>query len=107
LEVLEVELVVGQKWRTVETPFVCVFCTGENRVVKITCSTFEMVLRTTKHTMIYPGSGPSLEVIALHLVIWYWRWTGVTNGWAESSRSSCGEGGNGSCAPFLKGRGIL
>jgi hypothetical protein len=46
-----------------------VFCTGKSRVVKIVRSSFEMVLRTIKHTMIYPGSGPSLEVIALHPVV--------------------------------------
>jgi hypothetical protein len=42
-----------------------VFCTNKNRVVKIACSNCEIVLRTTKHTMIYPDSGPFLEVIAL------------------------------------------
>jgi hypothetical protein len=46
-------------------PTVKVFCTGKNSVLKITCSSSEVVLRTTKHTMIYPGSGSSLEVIAL------------------------------------------
>jgi hypothetical protein len=47
-----------------------VFCTGERyRVVKITHSSFEVVLLTTKHTMIYPDSDPSLEVIALHTVV--------------------------------------
>jgi hypothetical protein len=46
-------------------PTIGVFCTGKNRVVKITCSSSEVVLQTTKHTMIYHGSGPSLEVIAL------------------------------------------
>jgi hypothetical protein len=51
------------------TPTVSVFCTGMNRVVKITRSSSKMVLRTTKHTMIYPGSGSSLEVIALHLAV--------------------------------------
>jgi hypothetical protein len=30
-------------------PSVGVFCTGKNRVVKITCSSSEVVLRTTKH----------------------------------------------------------
>jgi hypothetical protein len=44
---------------------VVVFCTGKNRVVNITRSNSEMVLRTTKHTMIYPASAPSLEVIAI------------------------------------------
>jgi hypothetical protein len=46
-----------------------VFCTGKNRVVKITCSSSEVVLQTTKHIMIYPSSGPSLEVIALRSVL--------------------------------------
>jgi hypothetical protein len=48
---------------------VSVFCTGKNRVVKITRSSSEMVLQTTKHTMIYPDSGPSLEVIALRPMV--------------------------------------
>jgi hypothetical protein len=34
-------------------------------VVKITHSSFEVVLRTINHTVIDPGSSPSLEVIAL------------------------------------------
>jgi hypothetical protein len=42
-----------------------VFCTSKNKMVKITRSNSEVVLRTIKHIMIYPGSGPSLEVIAL------------------------------------------
>jgi hypothetical protein len=46
-----------------------VFCTGKNRVVKIACSSSEMVLQTTKHTMIYTGSGPSLEVITLRPMV--------------------------------------
>jgi hypothetical protein len=29
----------------------------------------EVVLRTTKHTMVYPGLGPSLEVIALRPMV--------------------------------------
>jgi hypothetical protein len=45
---------------------VSVFYTGKNRVVKITHPNSEVVLRTTKHTMIYLGSGPLLEVISLH-----------------------------------------
>jgi hypothetical protein len=44
---------------------ISVFCTGKNKEVKITPSSSEMVLQTTKHTMIYPGPGPSLEVIAI------------------------------------------
>jgi hypothetical protein len=43
-----------------------VFYTGKKKVVKITCSSSDVVLQTTKHTVIYPGPGPSLEVIALH-----------------------------------------
>jgi hypothetical protein len=38
-------------------------------VVKIMRSCSEVVLRTTKHTMVYPGSCPSLEVIALRSVV--------------------------------------
>jgi hypothetical protein len=37
-----------------------VFCIGKNRVVKITYSSFEVVLQSTKHTMIYLSSGSSL-----------------------------------------------
>jgi hypothetical protein len=39
------------------------------RVVKITRSNSEVVLRTIKHTMIYPGSGSSSEVIVLRPVV--------------------------------------
>jgi hypothetical protein len=39
------------------------------RVVKITCSSSEVVLRTMKHVVIYPSSDPSLEVIVLRPVI--------------------------------------
>jgi hypothetical protein len=42
-------------------------------VVKIAHSSSEVVLLTMNHTMIYPGSGPSSEVIALCLVVWYRR----------------------------------
>jgi hypothetical protein len=38
-------------------------------VVKITRSSSDVVLQTTKHTVIYPGSGCSLEVIDLRLVV--------------------------------------
>jgi hypothetical protein len=54
----------------------------------------EVVLRTTKYTMIYPDSGSFLEVIALRPAVWYWRWTKFTLRWAEISRSSRGEGEN-------------
>jgi carbamate kinase len=37
----------------------------KNRVVKIVHSSSDVVLQTTKHIMIYHGSGPSLGVIAL------------------------------------------
>jgi hypothetical protein len=36
------------------------FAPARYRVVKIACSYSEVVLRTTKHTKFYPGSGPSL-----------------------------------------------
>jgi hypothetical protein len=45
------------------------FCTSKNMVVKITHSSSKMVLRTIKHTMIYPDSGPSSEVIALRSAV--------------------------------------
>jgi hypothetical protein len=38
-------------------------------VVKITRSSSDVVLQTTKHTVIYPGSGRSLEVIDLRPVV--------------------------------------
>jgi hypothetical protein len=38
-------------------------------VVKIVCSSSEVVLQTMKHTMIYPSSSPSSEVIALCPVV--------------------------------------
>jgi hypothetical protein len=50
-------------------PTISVFCTDKNIVVKITRSSSEMVLRTTKHTIIYPSSGPSSEVIVLRPVV--------------------------------------
>jgi hypothetical protein len=37
------------------TPIVTVFCTCKNKVIKITRFSSEVVLRTTKHTMIYPS----------------------------------------------------
>jgi hypothetical protein len=45
------------------------FALARYRVVKIEHSCFKVVLRTTKHTIVYPGSGPSLKVIAIHPVI--------------------------------------
>jgi hypothetical protein len=39
----------------VENNGVGVFCTDKNRVVKIEHFSSEVVLLTTKHTMIYPG----------------------------------------------------
>jgi hypothetical protein len=56
------------------------FAPARYRVVKIARSNFEVVLQITKHTIIYPGSGSSSEVIALHLTVWYRRWTGVIKG---------------------------
>jgi hypothetical protein len=49
--------------------FVCVFCTGRIQGGQIAHSYSEVVLLTTKHTMVYPGSGPSSEVIALCPVV--------------------------------------
>jgi hypothetical protein len=47
--------------RTISCNLVSVFYTSKNRVVKIMCSSYEAVLQTENHTMIYPGSGPSLR----------------------------------------------
>jgi hypothetical protein len=41
------------------------FALTRYRVLKIAHSCSKVVLQTTKHTMVYPSSGPSLEVIAL------------------------------------------
>jgi hypothetical protein len=41
------------------------FVSARYRVVKIACSCFEVVFRTTKHTIVYPDPDPSLKVIAL------------------------------------------
>jgi hypothetical protein len=45
------------------------FALARYMVVKIMCSCSEVVLQTTKHTMVYPGSCPSLEVIVLRPVV--------------------------------------
>jgi hypothetical protein len=44
------------------------FAPTRYRVVKISRSCSKVVLQTTKHTIFYPGSSPSLEVIALRPV---------------------------------------
>jgi hypothetical protein len=41
------------------------FAPTRYRVVKIVHFCFEVVLRTTKHTIFYLGLGPSIEIIAL------------------------------------------
>jgi hypothetical protein len=41
------------------------FASVRYMVVKIARSNSDVVLQTTKHTVIYPGSDPSMEVIAL------------------------------------------
>jgi hypothetical protein len=38
-------------------------------VIKIARFSFEIVLRTTKHKMIYHDSGYSLEIIAIHAMV--------------------------------------
>jgi hypothetical protein len=45
------------------------FTLARYRVVKIAHSSSEVVLQTTKHTVIYLGSGPSSDVIALRPVV--------------------------------------
>jgi hypothetical protein len=46
-----------------------VFYTDKNRVIKIVRFSFEIVLRTTKHKMIYHASGYSLEIIAIRAAV--------------------------------------
>jgi hypothetical protein len=81
------------------------FAPARYRVVKITHSYSEVVLWTTKHTIVYRSSGPSVEVIALRPKVWYWRWSVVTTGWAECSRILLSERGKCSCVTCQKGRG--
>jgi hypothetical protein len=45
------------------------FAPASYRLVKIVHSCFELVLRTKKHTMVYPGSDTSLGIIALHIAV--------------------------------------
>jgi hypothetical protein len=54
-----------------EAPLLGFFASARYMVVKIMRSCSKMVLRTTEHTMIYSGSGPCLEVIALRPVDLY------------------------------------
>jgi hypothetical protein len=58
------------KWKVLKSKInVSVFSAPVNyEVVKITHSNSKVVLRTINHTIIYPGSAPSSEVIALHPV---------------------------------------
>jgi hypothetical protein len=51
--------------KVLEDDYQCFFAPARYNMVKIACSYPEVVLRTIKHTMVYSGSGPSLEVIAL------------------------------------------
>jgi hypothetical protein len=62
-------------WRT---NYQCFFAPARYMVIKIERSSFEVVLWTTKHMVIYPISGSSLEVIVIRPAIWYRRWTCVT-----------------------------
>jgi hypothetical protein len=45
------------------------FAPARYMMVKIMHSNFEVVLQTMKHAVIYLGSGPFSEVIALYLVV--------------------------------------
>jgi aromatic ring-opening dioxygenase LigB subunit len=45
------------------------FALARYRVVKIARSSYEVVLRTTKHMVIYPGSGPLIEGNTLHPMV--------------------------------------
>jgi hypothetical protein len=88
-----------------QQPVMSVFFTPVRyKEVKIVCHSFEVVLRTMKHTMIYPCVGPSLKVIALRSVVWYWRWTCVTRGEQRAWEVHVVKGENGYRPSYLKGR---
>jgi hypothetical protein len=42
------------------------------------------LLRTRKHTIVYPGSGPFYKVIAVCPAFWYWGWVVVTMGLSKA-----------------------
>jgi hypothetical protein len=46
-----------------------VFYTGKIQCGQDCAFLFKVVLETTKHTIFYPSSSPSLEVIALRLAV--------------------------------------
>jgi hypothetical protein len=54
-------------------PTIGFFASTGYRVVNFVCSSSEVVLLIMKHTVIYPSSGPSLEVIARRPVVGYGR----------------------------------
>jgi hypothetical protein len=61
---------VEEPWGLNPVSYLSVFFAPERyMMVKITCSYSEVILQTIKHTMVYCGSGSSLEVIALRPVI--------------------------------------
>jgi hypothetical protein len=74
------------------------------RVVKFAHFSSEMILQTMKHTVIYPDSGPSLEVIALCPTVWYWRWTGLTWGEQRAREVHVVNGKMDLVSPHLKGK---
>jgi hypothetical protein len=82
------------------------FAPARFRVVKITCSSSKAVLRTMKYTVIYPGSGPSLELISLRPMAWYRRCTCVTSGEQRAQEVHMVKG-DWILSPYLKGRGLL
>jgi hypothetical protein len=85
------------------------FALTRYRVVTIACSCSRWsceLWRTTKHTIVYPDSGPSYEVIALHPTFSVLtKKNSVIMGWAESSKSSLSEKGKCLVSPSLRGRG--
>jgi hypothetical protein len=59
--------------------------------------------KTTKHTIVYPDSGPCYDVIAIHPAFLYWRRTVLQRGWAESSKYSLSVREKCSCRPPPEG----
>jgi hypothetical protein len=55
------------------------------------------------NTIIYPGSGPGYEVIALRPTFFVWKKDNVTMGLVESSRTSLSVREKMSCLPLPEG----
>jgi hypothetical protein len=63
---LQVEIYTSSSTGTLEIIVVCVFSIPvNNRVIRLHDSSSKMILRINEHIIVYSGSGPSIEVIAI------------------------------------------